>query len=293
MKLNKEGRQKLREEMDYMIASCSNEPEKNSLTLEKEVLECLIFDEYYKYKKLAYNSENLKYFDLKELSFEDVSLNYSYSGGEFNFEDCNIYLDFTKTYEYKTKGYVDIRYINFYGVDLSNNNSINNSGRSILENAKIFYSTLGYTGLKITTTKLECRKSNLIGIDLSELTLSPSQALEIFDDTNVRYTNLNVDFGKGDLNDARSIARNDYYVGCNLIRPDGKIVSIPTIGELSSMKTTLKTAYDDFEKSYIDGAVSSIKNQINNSKNKTLKKELPSDPVKFMKQVKGDLYMGN
>lgn len=266
MELNKEGREKLRKTIDEMISSYGGLPVKHCIKLKKKTLEDLMFDKCvdgagHKYKKIAYTSPNLIYIDLCSLSFEDVSLNYDYDN-EIDLRDCNVKIDFSKTYELRTKGYVEIRNMNLHGVDLSNNNVLDEHGVSILENARIIKSSLGDTGLKIVTKNIKCYKSNLISTDLSELTLSPYSALKMFDDTNVRYTNLTIDFRLDEEGFADKIVRNNNYVGCHIIRPDGKIVGVPTIGELTKTREALKESYDNFEETYINDVVASVKKQM-------------------------------
>jgi len=271
MELNREGREKLRKTIDEIIASYRGLSVKHCIKLKKKTLEDLMFDKCvddagHKYKKIAYTSPNLIYIDLSDLSFEDVSLNYD---NEIDLRDCNVRIDFSKTYEFKTKGYVEIRNMNLHGVDLSNNNILDEHGVSILENARIIKSSLRDTGLKIVTKNIKCYKSNLISTDLSELTLSPYLALKMFEDTNVRYTNLTIDFRLDEECFADKIVRNNHYVGCHIIRPDGKIVGVPTIGELTKTKETLKESYDNFEETYISDAVASVNRQMKLAKELT------------------------
>ena len=125
MKLNKEGRDELRERISEKLKDVDFNPDKR-IILPKEMLEELLFDVDYdlegiKRKRIGYHYDGLDKLDLSKISFNDVSFNSQKH--RINLSNTNAKIDFFKTYEWR-KSYGNllcIHNIDFSNVDLSNN----------------------------------------------------------------------------------------------------------------------------------------------------------------------------
>ncbi len=115
-----------RERMRRYLASVElNHGER--LSYDKDYLEALLFDDENGMKRIAFKSHDLSKLDLSEVSFEDVSYNGEdypdlEEGEQIDLSNTNAFIDFSKSYEYKTTGRVFITSFDFHGTNLSLNN---------------------------------------------------------------------------------------------------------------------------------------------------------------------------
>lgn len=119
MKLNKIGRNELRDRVDIKLDDVEFNP-KSRIKLPIDVLDELLFDysKDRKYKKIGFFSDNICKLDLSEISFENVSFNCE---DKVNLSNTNGNYDFSKTFECIDHEKIIVRNINFENVDLSNN----------------------------------------------------------------------------------------------------------------------------------------------------------------------------
>ena len=310
MVFNKEGRDMLRlavtEKIKELKSAIDHKDEFKRLTIKKDWIEPLLFDEHidkegYHYKTIGYTYDDIRYIDLSNVSFEDVSFDFrNYDCNKnltkeekdkmiLNLNGTNAKIDFMKTYEMRKYKQLNLSNVCFSGLDLSNNNYVDENGVSVFHNALVINCDFRGTGLKITTPEVHFYDSNLYCVDLSELEMHLYDVMNSFSNCDLRDTGLNIKIY--DSVNPDSIAKamqNPNYEGCRL----GKTI-ITSNREKGERAAGIYYDYEAWRNAMIDDICYDLDKQVNGSKNKTLKKELPSDPVKFMKQVKGDLYMGN
>lgn len=156
MKLNKQGREELRKKIEEQL---QNVPEGQRVHLDKELLEELLFETITynkntneKLKLPVWSGDFLRKIDLSEVSFEDVAWTlvveefWDYPEGEYkefmdeetfdnmpkilptlndddkvNYSYTNANIDFSKSFEYKKTGRINLLFCNFSGLDLSKN----------------------------------------------------------------------------------------------------------------------------------------------------------------------------
>ena len=125
--LDREGKRLLRIEIEKLFERDDENTWPARIFLSKDKTEELLFDVHYdeydrKYKTIGFNSKHINKLNLSEVDFEDVSLNCSlYSDKVINLSNTRANIDFSKTYEYKTKDKLMVSDIDLSYVDLSKN----------------------------------------------------------------------------------------------------------------------------------------------------------------------------
>ena len=205
MKLNRNSKVKIR---NIIIEDLSIKRPEKLIHLDKEIIEFLLFDEYIidnkKAKFITWSGDFLRYFDLSEVSFEDVVWNTSDSRfkelnsecyNNINLSQTNSVIDLSKSFSKKHYNKIDIYNCNFYLVDLSNNDI------SDCE-VKINLCNLSSTGLKLDLDNNQKIKlintdfsfNNLNKFTLSEVNFGPNESNIQFFNCNLSNTGLNIRF---------------------------------------------------------------------------------------------------
>ena len=231
MKLSYGDKNELRK---IIVRKLESVPDGQMINLDKDVLENLLFkvitynNETKEQLKLpVWTGEFLRKIDLSEVSFEDVSwsliVNDTWDNPEdeytkymdketsknissilprftepydqrIDFSMTNANIDFSKSFEFKKKGKINILFCDFEGVDLSNND--------MSKIGSIFFSNLADTNITLTPKMFANRKSSKIGttclrnIDLSKFSydaLDLIRSTRVFEgDCDFTNTGLNV-----------------------------------------------------------------------------------------------------
>lgn len=202
MKLNDAHKRNLREQIPIMLSEL---PEGDKITLDKDLLENLLFDvipcnsENKKVKLPVWSGPFLRKIDLSEISFDNVSwsllseygmlfeemINYfdentqnkidEYSNEKqiyIDYSYSNATIDFNKSWEANFET-IYIANCNFEGVDLSNN--------IISKNLEINNSSLAHTGIILDHHNIKnciISYTNLSNVDLSNFTIDGDKLLE-------------------------------------------------------------------------------------------------------------------
>ena len=228
MKLNKEGRDELRERISQKLKDVDFNPDKR-IILPKEMLEELLFDVDYdlegiKRKRIGYHYDGLDKLDLSKISFNDVSFNSKKY--RINLSNTNAKIDFFKTYEWR-KSYGNllcIHNIDFSNVDLSNNEFVKTKE---IENILAVITECNFSNTKIhlyyfPITFEHCDLSNN---DFSGLYLDPKPVEDqpsriIFEngpltmeDCNLANTGIKIGYNYDKL-DFNPLFEKGYFDGC-------------------------------------------------------------------------------
>ena len=226
MKFNKEARIKLREEVNNKIEELKKtidcKDEFKRLHFDPEWLDVLLFDEQidggYHYKTIGYTYDNLRYIDLSEVSFENVSFDFDKYGPKnqtLNFEGTNAKINFLKSYEARKMYHIGLSSISFKNLDLSNNNDIDETGVSPFEKAIVVNCDLSGTKLKITTSNVHFWNSKLYLVDLSELEMYPDEVMSTFTCCDLRETELKIKYHENcDPERVKKIMKDPNFEGC-------------------------------------------------------------------------------
>lgn len=169
MKLNKKGRDELRERVDLKLNDIEFNPDAR-IKLPLDILEEILFD-YKKndiYKKIAFISDNICKLDLSEVSFENVS--YS-SVKNINLSNTNGNYDFSKAYDYMDHGSLIVRNVNFENVDLSN---------QILK-GEIYFANCNFRNTKLFPFWKDC-ETTLSSCDMRDNNLDKKTLIASLDD---------------------------------------------------------------------------------------------------------------
>ncbi len=287
MKISNNDRRLLREAVNIKIneleTAITHKDKIERLIIPKDSIEMLLFNEHIDkdgkvYKTIGYFYDNLRYIDLSEVSFEDVSFDFrSYKDGNdkqiIKLGGINAKIDFMKSYEMRKFGHLVLSNISFYGLDLSKNNYNDEHGVSVFHNAHVVNCEFGHTNLKITTPEVHFYDSSLYGVDLSELEMYPDDALKTFNNCDLKYTGLKIKIDDTVNPDSiKSIMNSPKFEGCFV----GK-TKITSKNEKQEKAEILFYDYEAWRDAMIDDICSDLDKQVNGSKKNTLKKEY--DPL--------------
>lgn len=236
MKFNKEARDMLRkavnDEINRLKSTIEHKDKFKRLIVDKDWIDDLLFDKHVDkdgkvYKTIGYTYDNLRYIDLSEVNFENVSFDFRNYGVDqklsekekdeviLNFRGTNARIEFMKTYEVRKYKQLNLSNISFAGVDLSNNNSIDEHGVSVFHNAIVVNCDLTHTGLMIATPEVHFTNSKLYGLDLSKIKMYPDDVSSSFKNCDLRETGLNIKID--DIvspETIREVVANPMYEGC-------------------------------------------------------------------------------
>ena len=280
---NKESRIMLREAVNKKIKELKNTIDRKDkftrLHVDKEWLEPLLFDERIDkdgkhYKTIGYTYDNLRYIDLSEANFEDVSFDFRSYGCDktlsedeknkkiLNLGGINAKIDFMKSYEMRKFCHLILSNINFWGTDLSLNNYVDEHGVSVFEKAKVKNCEFTHTDLMISTSNIMFSDSKLLRVNLSKVEMEADEALLRFQDCDIRESGLNIVIVEETLPESiREIMNNEYFEGCKI---NGKrILSKQKLGERAA---GINYAYEAWRDAMIDDVVNSFDKQVSDTK---------------------------
>ena len=255
-KLNKEGKDALRKQLDEELSKIEFNPEKR-IKIPLETLEMLMFDydKKNKCKKIGFISDNLCKIDLSELSFEDVNF---YTPEKKNFYNTNIKINLNEVHrgtKVVENDWICFKSVSFENVDLSNND-ISNFGESHnIYNITFEWCNLANTGLKVCpnnnslNTNIRFVVCNLKNVDLSTIEVSFPKMQNDF----VQFASLN------NLNNTKLtfitepkfvkdyFYRSENYQGC-FIKCGDRVTYVKTKEEKNTQKNNLRRSYNNFAK---------------------------------------------
>lgn len=259
MKLNKEGRERLRKAIDNKI----NEIARNRrlsfrikmpdmASLEELLFERKVDEDGIKYKTIGFTSRNLKYIDLSNVSFEDVSffgVSYLSEGEMIHLYGSNAEIDLSKTYEYKKYRQVQMSF-----ADLSSLNLGAKNPAKVFRGAIVHNCDLSKNNLKLTHYDCHFSDSNLSYNDLSKLNIYPDTVFDTFTNCNLKNTGLNFKITDATSPESvRAVVDNPMYLGCYI--NGNKII---TKEEKIKHANGLAADYEAWSKVYIEDIVERI-----------------------------------
>ena len=299
MKLNKEGKNELREKIAELLQRV---PEGEKIRLEKQLLEELLFDEIVcnketgeKVKLPIWSGEFLSKIDLSDVSFKNVAWSllieeerdtcfdeifdeetwhkfnvdriYSLKdNAKVNYSNTNAKIDFSESWESR-HGSFDIICCDFSGVDLSNNDmsKVGSIYNSDLSNTKILLTPEILGDLK----RERFGEVNFSGVDLSKFTFNLQDLVSgfgrcIFDDRcDLSNTGLKLEVQPDDMD---TIYKKDSFKKMlaneylNGCYVNG--IKILSLEEKKSLAEVRKSEYEQMKSDILDSVNSSIEAKI-------------------------------
>lgn len=268
-------------EMDLELDLIRN-PYRNRIKIDKELLEKLLFDEYIfksnrRLRIPVWSGNFLSRIDLSEVSFEDVGwglasdapivIDYDDSKecgdiikfySEVRYKNTNAFIDFEKSYEYKTDGKIRLYNCDFSGTSLAHVNSekidsikscnFKDTGiifKNIFENTVFEYNY--FNGCNMNEVKIPVENPMI----LSNNFRNSGVQLEInFSDESSTYDleNLKKEF--------KQAMENDYLAGCYI---NG--IKILGVEERATIAEKKKREYERFKNNILNSYVEEIKSQ--------------------------------
>ena len=218
---------------------------------EREYLESILFDVYTDsekrtFKRIGFLSNALSKIDLSEISFDGVSFNgEDYpnldEGEQVDLSNTNAVIDFSKSYEYLTRGQVEITSFDFHGTDLSNNN-----WHDLTQKCFGFIKNTNLSGTKTKLTDggkkvyLKLNHTDLSGNDLSDISIDHSKQISMspeiaFIACGLAKTGINIGYRGNDSIIKSEIRTNPNYDGCTY---NGRTINISE--DISQVRTQAK-----------------------------------------------------
>lgn len=288
MKLNKKGRDELRERVNMKLNDVEFNPE-SRIKLPLDVLEEILFD-YKKngnYKVIGFVSDNICKLDLSEVSFYNVSFN---SDKHINLSNTNGNYDFSKTFEYLDHGKAIIRNTSFENVDLSNHSL---EGEVYFANCNLRNTNLFPFWIDCETTLSSCDvRDNDLSMNgafkpltaredediCGDLFFTQSGCNTYFINCNLAGSNVHInlddDLSESSYDYLNHIIEMGYLDGCYL---NDKVIL--TKEEKRSNRNELLRQYNKFKTDRVNETIELIDKQLSHfgGRQKNLKKNLNQD----------------
>lgn len=278
MKLNKQGRDELRERISEKLKDVDYNPDKR-ISLPKDILEELLFDIEYdaegmKRKKIGYHFNGLDKLDLSKISFNDVSFNSQKY--EIDLSNTNAKIDFFKSYEWKKAKLLCINNVNFSNVDLSNNEFVKTKDFENL-GAVFVDCNLSNTKIHLYYFPMTFKNCDLSNNDFSGLYLDPKEAEDqpnrilftngplIVENCNLANTGIKIGYNYDKLN-FNDLIEKGYLDGCIFHG-----VKIKSKEEQVKDAEVLLKKYNTFKSNRINKVLDTIDNQLNHAGGRQLK----------------------
>ncbi len=279
MKISNNDRSLLREAVNKkigeLVKKTGYQENIKRLVINPEMLNILLFNEHVDidgvyYKTIEYHYGNLKYIDLSNADFRNVSFdNVEKKESPYIFLDfTNANIDFSKSYEWRKYRRLIISHVSFESVDLSVNNRIDEHGESVFEGSEVSTCNFINTNLKINTSNIEFYNSKLRGVDLSEIRIHSDDIFDIFENCDLRDTGLRIGIDDtSDPDDIRKIMTYPKFEGCFI--GERKI-----IGKYKKEEMACQTLeeYKSWRDGLIKDVVDSLDQQISQEDKKNNKK---------------------
>lgn len=295
MKLNLESRRKLR----LSIISYLNNgpcPKDLKIKLAPEVLEDLLFEKMTydgKPVKFPVFSKYLKYFDLSEVSFEDVTWSqttaeklgfdrdeytrssglqlYKAPGAKYrtpvDYSWTNAKIDFSKSWDAKNSkdGRGVVEHCIFAGTNLSNNDL---SKLSVIDNCNFSSTNIKITDMQAFVHETQVTNSIFDYVNFVEHSISIPDLIEHFDESSFRKTRLHI---VGSREEATSCSKDgtnlsamivqDQIGGCYL---NGRYIN--TKEESKKLKEQLQQQYAEYEATYAGSIEKQVMSQVDQAR---------------------------